>query len=101
MENTTPNYKRIYSDILAKKYPEKTKACTPLLEKENLSTLDVLWLNEKIFGSNSPRLRSYSRRDVLKILEYQKKYNLNNTELANHFGLSRNTVAKWKKHFLP
>ena len=97
---TTPNYKRIYSDILKKKYPEKIEYCNSILQKTKLSTLDIIQLNEKIFGSNSPRLRSYSKSDILKILDYQKKHKLNNSQLANHFKLSRNTVAKWKKMFL-
>lgn len=95
-----PDYKRIYSDILSKKYPEKKDECTSLFEKQNFSGLDVIWLNEKIFGSDSPRHRSYSKSDILIILDYQQKHKLNNSQLAIHFSLSRNTVAKWKKMFL-
>ena len=100
---TTPNYKRIYSDILTKRYPEKKEVCNPIIEKANLSVFDVIMLNEKIFGANTSynkKLRSYSKSDIIRFLDYQKKYNLNNSQLANHFKLSRNTVAKWKKMFL-
>ena len=100
---TTPNYKRIYSDILNKRYPEKKEVCKQIIQKANLSVFDVIKLNEKIFGTNqskNQKLRSYSKSDILKILDYQKKNNLNNSQLANHFKLSRNTVAKWKKLFL-
>ena len=100
---TTPDYKRIYSDILLKKYPEKKEICTAFLEKQHLSAFDVIMLNEKIFGTNqskNQKLRSYRKSDILKILDYQKKNNLNNSQLANHFKLSRNTIAKWKKLFL-
>ena len=99
-----PNYKRIYSDILEKKYPEKKEVCNYIIEKENLSSFDIISLNEKIFGANpiqNQKLRSYSQSDILKILDFQKKNNLNNSELTNHFRLSRNTVTKWKKMFLP
>lgn len=100
MNTTTPNYHRIYSDMLSKKYPEKKRICKSLLQKQSLSTIDVIQLNEKIFGSYSPRLRSYSKSDIFKMLEYQKKNKLNNSELANHFKLSRNIVAKWRKMFV-
>ncbi len=100
---TTPNYKRIYSDILNKRYPEKKEVCNPIIEKANLSAFDVIMLNEKIFGTNTSynqKLRSYSKSDIIRFLDYQKKHNLNNSQLANHFKLSRNTVAKLKKMFL-
>jgi DNA-binding transcriptional regulator YiaG len=43
------------------------------------------------------KFRSYKIPDIQKILDYQNKYQLNNSQFANHFQLSRNTVAKWKK----
>ncbi|MGC4128924.1 MAG: helix-turn-helix domain-containing protein [Bergeyella sp.] len=107
MKNNQPDYKTIYRDILQKKYPEKKQECLPLIrEKKNLSVLDIIELNIKIFGTSpetfeeNQKHRSYSKSDILKILDYQKKHNLNNIELARHFKLSRNTVAKWKKMFL-
>ena len=99
----TPNYKRIYSDILKKKYPEKKELCNHIIKKENLSSFDIISLNEKIFGANpiqNQKLRSYSKSDIIKFLDYQKKHNLNNSQLVNHFKLSRNTVAKWKKYYI-
>ena len=100
---TTLNYKRIYYDILNKRYPEKKEVCKQIIQKANLSAFDVIMLNEKIFGTNTSynqKLRSYSKSDIIRFLDYQKKHNLNNSQLANHFKLSRNTVAKWKKMFL-
>ena len=101
-----PDYKRIYSDILSKKYPEKKEECISLLEKQSLSNLDIIRLNDKIFGRDNAnkefnqKYRSYQKSDILQILDYQKKYKLNNSQLANHFNISRNTVTKWKKMFL-
>lgn len=101
-----PDYKRIYSDILSKKYPEKKEECISLLEKQSLSNLDIIRLNDKIFGRDNAnkefnqKHRSYQKSDILQILDYQKKYKLNNSQLANHFNISRNTVTKWKKMFL-
>lgn len=107
MKNQSPNYKLIFTDILEKKYPEKTKNCEEILHKDNLSTLDILALNQIIFGitdkqseEKKQKHRSYKKSDVFHILSYQKKNNLNNSQLAKHFKLSRNTICKWKKKFL-
>lgn len=101
-----PNYKRIYEDLLDRKYPHKKEACKAVLAKEKLTSMDVYLLNDLIFDKETrdeaecdQKYRSYDKISIFKILEYQKKHKLNNTELADHFGLSRNTVAKWKKMF--
>lgn len=99
-----PYYKKIYSDILTKKFPEKVNECKSILSKKELSILDIIQLNQQIFGyneifSDNQRLRSYDNQSIVEILEYQKKYNLNNTQLSIHFKLSRNTIAKWKSKF--
>lgn len=102
-----PFYKKIYKDILDKKFPEKRDACKILLDKENLSVWDIIELNQKIFGSTDKELedfnqrhRSYQDSDIMEILDYQKKNKLNNSQVANHFKLSRNTVTKWKRLFV-
>lgn len=102
-----PDYKAIYTDILNQKFPDKIKECLPLLNKKRLSAIDITTLNQKIFGNPDKECakinqqhHSYNKSDILHILEYQRKYKLNNTELSNHFKLSRNTVTKWKKIFL-
>jgi len=102
-----PDYQRIYTDLLKMKFPEKENDCQPILQKANFSQLDVINLEIILFGKkqseeflNNGRHRSYDKPTIFKILDYQKKNNLNNSELAKYYGLSRNTVAKWKKHFL-
>lgn len=105
MQSPKPDYKRIYSDIITKKFLHKKEECETLLSKETLSVLDIIKLNQKIFGMDkeseeiNQRYRSYNKSDIDKMLDYQKKNKLNNTELAKHFKLSRNTVAKWKRIF--
>lgn len=103
MEKFAPDYKRIYSDIINKKYPHKRQECSDLLKKSNLSVLDIIKLNRKIFGLNRQqstyRHRSYKESDILEILNYQKTNMINNAQLARHFNISRNTIAKWKKLF--
>ena len=100
---TKPNYKQIYTDILDTKYLAKKENCKDILKKEELSAMDVLELNKRIFGetgNENQRYRSYSKSDILEILDYQDENQLNNVELANHYRLSRNTVAKWKRQFM-
>lgn len=101
-----PNYKKIYSDIINKKYPFKMEKCSSLLAKEVLSAIDILELNKRIFGTNqgttsrqNQRLRSYTQSDILQILDYQKKNGLNNKQLSRHYNISRNTITKWKRIF--
>jgi hypothetical protein len=102
----TPDYKRIFRDIIKIKYPHKEKECKNLLSKKELSTLDVIELNQKIFKTKDKETytfnqahRSYNSKSILDILEYQRKNNLNNSQLALHFNLSRNTISKWKELF--
>lgn len=101
--NESPNYKRIYNDMITKKYPQKKEECYSILQKEKLSLLDVISLNLKLFNEENSvlnqQLRSYDKPSILEILDYQKKNRINNTELAAHFKISRNTVTKWKKIF--
>ncbi|WP_390450607.1 helix-turn-helix domain-containing protein [Chryseobacterium sp. Alg-005] len=102
--NTRPDYHKIYSDIIQLRYPEKEKYCQVILSQNPISELEVIKLNDIIFSQqenenqiSNQRHRAYNEQVILKILNYQKKNRLNNTQLAIHFNLSRNTVAKWKK----
>lgn len=103
-----PNYKKIYFDLINYKFPEKLEEYKEILSrKRELSVLDIIQLNESIFGivsdgqeRENQRYRSYDKSTIMEILEYQKKNFLNNTQLAMHFKLSRNTVAVWKKRFI-
>lgn len=106
-EEKRPDYKRIYTDLINLKYPEKKDVCNQLLSKGSLSTLDIIEINEILFSHNSKENRefnqshrSYSKATIFQILEYQKKNKLNNSQLARHFKLSRNTIMKWRTQFL-
>lgn len=101
-----PNYKNIYTDILQKKFPNRYDSFANILSKEELSDFDVIKLNNKIFGttgknneSQNQKYKSYDRSTIIEILGYQDKNKLNNSQLADHFKLSRNTVSKWRKMF--
>jgi len=103
IEKNQPNYKKIYMDILHKKYPEKAESCELILAKKVLTGADIIELNERIFGKGSSGIRenqkhkSYSEKDILHILKYQKEYKMNNSEISSHFKMSRNTITKWRK----
>jgi ATP/maltotriose-dependent transcriptional regulator MalT len=101
-----PDYKRIYQDILTIKYPEKKELCQEILSKAVLKSLDIIKLNNLIFGtvnkdhfSFNQKHISYDESSVLEILAFQKKFGYSNTEIAFHFKLSRNTIASWKRKF--
>jgi hypothetical protein len=99
--SNTPDYKKIYNDLIDLKYPEKKRKCAKILSKKILSILDIIEINSIIFNYNqdiksNQHHHAYNKETIYKILEYQKKNCLNNTQLAKHFKLSRNTVAKWK-----
>ena len=106
MKKSLPNYKLIYQDMIKKKYPQKEIQCHNILNKDELSILDVMELNKIIFDNENKesqrfnqKLRSYNKATILEILNYQKVNNLNNTQIAIQFNLSRNSIGKWKKLF--
>ncbi|KAA2223627.1 helix-turn-helix domain-containing protein [Chryseobacterium sediminis] len=100
--NAGPNYKQIYHDFIEAKCPDKREYVKGFLSKNSLSVSDVLKINTIIFDelSESQKFKSYDKQTIFEILDYQKKHRLNNTQLASHFKLSRNTVTKWKRTFL-
>ncbi|SMP21486.1 helix-turn-helix domain-containing protein [Chryseobacterium profundimaris] len=105
MERTTPNYKRIFEDIISRKCPEKYSLCAHILDKDEISALDVLKLNDIVFDknssseSNNQKHKCYDSETINKVLNYQKENNLSNVAVSKHFNLSRSTVSKWRKIF--
>ncbi len=103
--NSNPDYQRIYLDILDRKFPEKKESCKSFFEKEELSFLDIKKINELIFNpgrkyeAGKRKFNAYDKASIFKILDYQNTHKLNNSQLAKHFGISRNTISKWKKLF--
>ncbi|MCT2563898.1 helix-turn-helix domain-containing protein [Chryseobacterium herbae] len=102
-----PDYKKIYTDLINERYPEKKEAFKMVLSKKNFSVLDVIECNsilenreDKSTFTFNQKHRSFDQQSILEILDYQKKHSWNNSQLSEHFKLSRNTIAKWKKKFL-
>lgn len=102
-----PYYHKLYADMIRDKYPENEQICSHYLKKENWTALDVIRVNELLFPSEKRkkhietrnRHRAYDVESIKKILCYQHMNKLNNNQLASHFVISRNTIAKWKKMF--
>ncbi|TDS63613.1 helix-turn-helix domain-containing protein [Myroides indicus] len=100
----TPNYKKIYTDLLNSRHPDKKYKCESILSKKELNFIDVIQLNEIIFEKKSKEVlemnqkyRSYDKNTIVEILKYQQNNELNNKEVANHFKMSRTTLLNWKK----
>lgn len=100
------NYKKLYSDMIAYMYPNRLKEFQFILKKEKVNSFDIIIMQNKMLPQISKeqlevnqRFRSYDEKTIKKILQFQKDNLLTNTQLASHFKLSRNTVAKWKKIF--
>lgn len=102
MKNTGPDYIKIFSDIISEKFPEKASICKHFLEKEKLSSLDVITLNRILFNDCSIKNehKSYDQESIIQILEHQKKNKMTDSEIATLFRLSRNTLSGWKKQNL-
>lgn len=101
---TQPDYKKIYQEMIISKFPDKAEVCSNVLNKSEFTFLDVIHIQKIIFGNYqinnyNQRHRSYDIATIKKILQYQKDNKLNNTQLANQFKISRNSVTKWKKLF--
>lgn len=55
--SSVPNYKLIYLDILQSENKETKEKCQLKLLKQDLSVLDIIEINQKIFGVNSKNFR--------------------------------------------
>ena len=101
-----PDYKKLYTDYINQKTPAKMSSVERILNKEKLSNYDVLMMNNILFQHQeasvqrqSQKHRAYSKETIVELLRYQLKNQLNNSEMAKKFNLSRNSIAKWKLHF--
>ncbi|MDP9959732.1 helix-turn-helix domain-containing protein [Chryseobacterium lathyri] len=102
-----PDYKRIYTDLINERYPDKKEACKTILSKKTFSILDVIACSSILTNKEdesslifNQKHRFFDQQSIFEILSYQKKHGYNNAQLARHFKLSRNTIASWKKKFI-
>jgi hypothetical protein len=104
MMRKTPNYKKIYHDIILKICPEREMEFKYFLDKESLLSWDIVRLDNLIFNNKdqdsfifNQRHRSYDNETILYIIKYQKDHNINNSLTSKYFRISRNTLYRWKK----
>ena len=96
------DYKKIFTDIIIHYYPSKLPLYQKYIDKLSNSSLDIILLNNLIFGKNNKEnkyFKAYLKEDILQILEFQYINNLSNTATASIFNICRNTVSSWKKKF--
>lgn len=101
-----PNYNKIYHDMLRLEHPDKLEEpkIKELLKRLNTSD-DVLKFNERIFeqskesSKNNQKLKTYDKKTMLKLLQYQKKHGFSTSYMSKKYKISRTTIAKWKKNF--
>jgi len=104
-EMSKPDFRKIFHEMAQKNNLSDSKLKEILSQKE-WNSLDVIKMNEKLFGkvslsdlSFNQSHRAYDESSIMEILNYQKEYGLNNTELIKIFKISRNTIVKWQKLF--
>ncbi|MBK1895353.1 helix-turn-helix domain-containing protein [Chryseobacterium paridis] len=101
-----PNYSKIYHDMLRLEHPDKLEEpkIKELLKRLNTSD-DVLKLNDRLFeqskesSKNNQKLKTYDKKTMLKLLQYQRKHGFSTSYMSKKYKISRTTIAKWKKNF--
>ncbi|WP_415325724.1 helix-turn-helix domain-containing protein [Chryseobacterium sp. MMS23-Vi53] len=97
---------KIYQDMLKQEHPDKLQ--DPKIQSllKNLKTTeDVLNFNELVFKHtkeslrNNQKLKTYDKKTMLKLLQYQKKHGFSTSFMSKKYKISRTTLAKWRKTF--
>lgn len=98
----TPNYTKIYQDLI--KYKNKEEFVSEgLAEKINNIKIvkDILEIEKQLFRNDNlqynQKLKSYDEVTIKELLNDQKKNMMTNAQLGIKYNISRNTIAKWKK----
>ncbi|EJL70041.1 helix-turn-helix domain-containing protein [Chryseobacterium populi] len=101
-----PNYRKIFQDMLQLEHPDKLEdpKIRELLKKLN-TTEEVLNFNDKLFKQskeslkNNQKLKTYDKKTMLKLLQYQKKHGFSTSYMSKKYKISRTTISNWKKTF--
>jgi DNA-binding XRE family transcriptional regulator len=102
---STPNYKEIFKDMIAKKISKEGVSIDSFEFDKLKGSLDLIDIQDKILDTNSAncskkdnkRLRTYNQKDIVKILKYKQKNNLSTSEVARKFNISRPTIFNWER----
>ena len=92
--------------MLRLEHPDKLEEpkIRELLKRLNTSD-DVLKFNERLFeqskesSKNNQKLKTYDKKTMLKLLQYQRKHGFSTSYMSKKYKISRTTIAKWKKNF--
>lgn len=100
-----PDFGKIFQDMAQRKNLSDSKVKEISSQKE-WNSLDVIKMNDALFGDASiknigfnQKRKAYDKNSVKEMLNYQKEYGLNNSEMMRLFKVSRNTIVKWQKEF--
>jgi len=92
--------------MLKDDHPEKLE--NPKIQKllNGLKTTEeILNFNDLIFEQskesirNNQQLKTYDKKTILKLLQYQKKHDFSTSYMSRQYKISRTTIAKWRKLF--
>lgn len=92
--------------MLQLEHPDKLEdpKIRELLKKLN-TTEEVLNFNDKLFKQskeslkNNQKLKTYDKKTMLKLLQYQKKHGFSTSYMSKKYKISRTTISNWKKTF--
>ena len=104
-ENVGPDYYKIFKDMVVQEFPGKINEIEKL-KKNNPTVFDIFSVNEKLFDTKTEKqkkiqqkYRVYNEHTVISILRFKRKKNMNISQLAVHFNISKNTLKKWMKAY--
>lgn len=100
-----PDFGKIFQEIAEKKNLPKAEQ-DRIAEQKEWGSLEVIKTNEELFVKrNKENLKfnqqhkAYDKSSIRKLLDYQKRNQLNNSEMTRMFKLNRITLGKWQRCF--
>ena len=102
--NKGPDYQKIYKEITERFHKNKTDKVKTYLQKEEWTSFDVIAVNKLLYDMKEnnelkvdKRCKAYDEQTIISVLNHQKEFRLNNSELSRLFKISRNSVISWRK----
>jgi hypothetical protein len=100
------DYKKIYLSIIEQNFSDMLNNSEVMYKLNNLKTsIDILEFNKYLYELNNQktdldfRLKSYMEEDILKILRYQIKHKMSNSEISQKYRISRTTIITWRRRY--
>lgn len=67
--------------------------------EEILNFNDLIFEQSKESLKSNQQLKTYDKKTILKLLQYQKKHDFSTSYMSRQYKISRTTIAKWRKMF--